>query len=60
MSDHDGLELVITIVWNAQVGRYSWCASGLWMLVGAVARGTYEARVRELIEHSEPIFVMTI
>ena len=30
------------------------------LLVGAVARGAYEARVRELIEHSDPIFVMTI
>jgi transposase len=29
-------------------------------LVGAVARGVYEARVRELIERSDPIFVMTI
>lgn len=30
------------------------------LLVGAVARGAYEARVRELIERSDPIFVMTI
>ncbi|QOG23244.1 IS110 family transposase [Bradyrhizobium sp. SEMIA] len=30
------------------------------LLVGAVARGAFEARVRELIEHSDPIFVMSI
>ncbi|MHC2535249.1 transposase [Bradyrhizobium diazoefficiens] len=30
------------------------------LLVGAVARGAYEARIRELIEHSDPIFVMSI
>lgn len=30
------------------------------LLVGAVARGAFEARVRELIERSDPIFVMTI
>src|SRR5262245_14452299 len=30
------------------------------LLVGAVARGAYEARVREPIERSDPIFVMTI
>ncbi|MVT70734.1 transposase [Bradyrhizobium pachyrhizi] len=30
------------------------------LLVGAVARGALEARVRELIERSDPIFVMTI
>ncbi|MBR0823158.1 IS110 family transposase [Bradyrhizobium liaoningense] len=30
------------------------------LLVGAVARGSFEARVRELIEHSDPIFVMSI
>ncbi|GLR85966.1 hypothetical protein GCM10007857_26770 [Bradyrhizobium iriomotense] len=30
------------------------------LLVGAVARGAYEARVRELIDRSDPIFVMTI
>ncbi|MCP3467030.1 transposase [Bradyrhizobium sp. CCGUVB23] len=30
------------------------------LLVGAVARGAYEARLRELIERSDPIFVMTI
>lgn len=30
------------------------------LLVGAVARSAYEARVRELIERSDPIFVMTI
>ncbi|MGY4405176.1 IS110 family transposase [Bradyrhizobium sp. USDA 3315] len=30
------------------------------LLVGAVARGAYEARVRELIECSDPIFAMTI
>ncbi|AWL91967.2 hypothetical protein [Bradyrhizobium ottawaense] len=29
-------------------------------LVGAVARGAFEARVRELIERSDPVFVMTI
>lgn len=28
------------------------------LLVGAVARGAYEARIRELIEHCDPIFVM--
>jgi transposase len=30
------------------------------LLVGAVARGAYEARVRELLERSDPIFAMTI
>ena len=30
------------------------------LLVGAVARGAYEARIRELIERSDPIFVMSI
>lgn len=30
------------------------------LLVGAVARGAYEARIRELIEHCDPIFVMSI
>jgi transposase len=30
------------------------------LLVGAVALGAYEARIRELIEHSDPIFVMSI
>src|SRR6185312_15546725 len=30
------------------------------LLVGGVARGAYEARIRELIEHSDPIFVMSI
>ncbi|MGY4626469.1 IS110 family RNA-guided transposase [Bradyrhizobium sp. USDA 4486] len=30
------------------------------LLVGAVARGAFEARTRELIEHSDPIFVMSI
>ncbi|WP_141688244.1 transposase [Bradyrhizobium paxllaeri] len=30
------------------------------LLVGAVAGGAYEARVRELIERSDPIFVMSI
>jgi transposase len=30
------------------------------LLVGAVARGTYEARIRELIEHCDPIFGMSI
>ena len=30
------------------------------LLVGAVARGAYEARVRKLIGHIDPIFVMTI
>jgi transposase len=30
------------------------------LLVGAVARGSFEDRIRELIEHSDPIFVMSI
>ncbi|MGY4262401.1 hypothetical protein ACVJF2_000971 [Bradyrhizobium sp. USDA 4519] len=30
------------------------------LLVGAIARGAFEARVRELIERTDPIFVMTI
>ena len=30
------------------------------LLVGAVARGAYEARIRELLERSDPIFAMTI
>jgi transposase len=30
------------------------------LLVGAVARGSFEGRIRELIEHSDPIFVMSI
>jgi Helix-turn-helix domain len=30
------------------------------LLVGAVARGAHEARVRELLERCDPIFVMTI
>ena len=30
------------------------------LLVGAVARGAFEARIRELIEHCDPIFVMSI
>jgi transposase len=30
------------------------------LLVGAVVRGAYEARIRELLERSDPIFAMTI
>jgi transposase len=30
------------------------------LLVGAVARGAYEARIHELLERSDPIFAMTI
>jgi transposase len=30
------------------------------LLIGPVARGAYEARVRELLERCDPIFVMTI
>ncbi|WP_157863308.1 IS110 family transposase [Bradyrhizobium tropiciagri] len=30
------------------------------LLIGAVARSAFEARVRELLERSDPIFVMTI
>lgn len=30
------------------------------LMVGAVGRGGYEARVRELIEHSDPVFAMMI
>lgn len=30
------------------------------LMVGAVGRGGYEARVRELIEHSDPVFSMMI
>jgi hypothetical protein len=30
------------------------------LLIGLVARGAYEARVRELLERCDPIFVMTI
>jgi transposase len=30
------------------------------LLVGAVARGAYEAGIRELLERSDPIFAMTI
>ncbi|MET4606931.1 transposase [Bradyrhizobium sp. JR4.1] len=30
------------------------------LMVGAVGRGGYEARVRELIEHSDPVFCMMI
>jgi transposase len=30
------------------------------LLIGAVARGRYEARVRELVEHCDPIFAATM
>jgi hypothetical protein len=30
------------------------------LLVGAIARGAYEARIRELLERSDPIFAITI
>ena len=30
------------------------------LLVGAIARGAYEARIRELLERNDPIFAMTI
>ncbi len=30
------------------------------LMVGAVGRGGYEARIRELIEHSHPVFSMMI
>lgn len=49
---------------EAQADRHrkphSWRTAGLWLLVGAIARGAYEARIRELLERSDPIFAMTI
>jgi transposase len=30
------------------------------LLIGAVGRGGYEARVRELIEHGDPVFSVMI